>query len=400
MPTSFSPPPVPRTGTVHLLSGSDIESFIDAVSTNNVAVPSIQGFRIHAGNISRSAGDAFADFIVKHLGILKLNHLQIHHAEQFLGSAHLLIYAFAACTTITHLTLDEVGDRGRELLVNSRFSLIYANITMPDLDDEECNSEEEESDSDSSDSSDNSDHKRDPDYYARYNPIVLLRNSRRTLVSLTGSGCKTLCTKAKTIKDLSYKQVYPHVTNLELHQCNEVPFVFRLVNAFPNLRTLHISFSLDAIMDVGDTSKRFRERRWINQDKQRVFGTWKSLEACHAPLFEHYLLGLTCRINQLHIVGDHMDPDMLVQVLRSAQPVHLSLDGFDADVFSPGPFADALSRLDDAVTKLESLEIALDLGPTLHPDEIDVEETLVSLSSRRAKLDRLELILRLRSRQT
>ncbi|KAI1790648.1 hypothetical protein LXA43DRAFT_476905 [Ganoderma leucocontextum] len=376
------PPPqrAQYTATVDLLSGSDIESFVDAVSANKVDIPSILGFRIYAGNVSQLVGDAFAAFIMKHRGVFKISHLEIHHAEEFLGSTHRLVYAFAACITIAHVTLGEVGDLGRELLVRSRFSLISANLTMPgDLDEEldEPDSEEDDSEDDDSDDSNN---QRDPDYYARHNPIVLLRNSRRTLESLTGSGCKTLCAKAKTIKDLSYKQVYPHVTNLELHQRNEIPFAFRLVNAFPNLRTLHISFSLDAIMEVGDTPKSVRERRRVNQDKQWVFGTWKSLEACYAPLFEHYLLGLTCRVEELHILGDHMDPDMFFQVVRRTEPAHLSLDGFDADAFTLG-FAEVLSQLDHAVTKLQSLEVALDLGSTLRPDEIDVAKTLAEMTS-------------------
>ena len=348
---SGSPPQrVQRTATVDLLSGSDIQSFVDAVSAKEVDVPSIQGFSIRAGNIPQSVGDAFADFIVKHRAVLKINHLEIRHSEDFLGSAHRLVYAFATCTTITHLTLGEVGDRGRELLVMSRFSLVAANLTMSDLDEESGESTSEEDDSED-DGSDDSSGRTDPDCYARYNPIVLLRNSRRTLVSLTGSGCKTLCAKAKTIKDLSYKQVYLRVTTLELRQCNEVHFAFRLVNAFPNLRTLDVSFSLQAVMEADETSKSFRERRRINQGKQRVFGAWKSLEACRAPLLEHYLLGLTCRVQEVHILGDHMDLDMFGQVLRSTRPAHLSLGGFDADLFGPG-FTQALSQLDDTQNEL------------------------------------------------
>ncbi|KAM5537786.1 hypothetical protein V8D89_008554 [Ganoderma adspersum] len=283
--------------TVHLLSGSDIESFINAVSANDVDVPSIQGFRISSGNISQGTGDAFAGFAVKHIGILKIRHLEIHRAEEFLGSSHRPVYAFAACTTITHLSLDEVGC---------------------------CSEEDNDSDDSDSDSdSDNPNDQRDPDYYARHNPIVLLRNSRQTLESLTGSGCKTLCTKAnsKAIKDLSFKHVYPRLTSLSLLQCAEVPFAFRLVSAFPNLGTLPVSFALDAIMAASEAMGGFR-------------------------------------------------------VLGSTTPAHLCLNGFDADLFSPG-FADALSNFpDDVLTKLEGLEVALDLGSTLHPDKIDVEESL------------------------
>ena len=388
---SDSPPRVQCATTVDLLSGSDIESFIKAISANEADTVSIQGFRISSGEISRSVGDTFAGVVLKHahLGVLKIRHLELHHAEAFLGSSYRLASAFAACTTITHFILDEVGDHARELLVNSRFSLVSANLSMPDLDDDEVSESSSEEDGDSSDDS-NSDHcpngRRDPDYHARHNPIVLLRNSRRTLESLTGSGCKTICTKTKTktIKDLSFKHVYPRLTSLSLLQCAEVPPAFRLVSAFPNLRTLHVSFSLDAIMDAREAPPvgGFRVRRKANQDKQRVFGTWKSLEACHAPLLEHYLLGLTCRVERIHMQGDHMDANMLSQVLRSTAPAHLSLDGFDADVFGGG-FLEALSNLsDECVKTLEGLEIALDLGSTLNPDKIDVEEALVSFSSR------------------
>ena len=380
--SSSSPPRVPRTATVHLLSGSDVESFINAVSARQVDAPSIQGFRISSGRITQATGETFAGFIVTHLGTLKIRHLEIHHAEEFLGSSYRLVCAFAACTTITRLTLDEVGDHGRELLAKSRFSLVSANLTMPDIDDELSESSSEEDDDSDDSNSDNPNGRRDPDSHARHNPIVLLRNSRRTLESLTGSGCKTLCTnakaKAKTIKDLSFKHVYPRFTRLSLLQCAEVPFAFRLVSAFPNLRTLHVSFALDAIMHAREAVGGFRVRRQANQDKQRVFGTWKSLEACHAPLLEHYLLGLTCRVEQLHVLGDYMDHDMLTHVLRSTTPAHLCLDGFDADGLGSG-LAEALPQLGhDAVARLESLEVALDLGSTLDPDKIDVEEALVS----------------------
>ncbi|KAM5537790.1 hypothetical protein V8D89_008558 [Ganoderma adspersum] len=383
MLASDSSPRVQCATAVHLLSGSDIESFINAVSANEVDVLSIQSFRISAGNISRSVGDAFAGFIVKYLGMLKIRHLEIHHAEEFLASSYRLASAFAACTAITHFTLDEVGDHGRELLVKSRFSLVSANLTMPDLDDEGSgSSSERDDDSDDSDS-DNPNGHRDQDYYVRHNPIVLLRNSRRTLESLTGSGCKTLCTKAKTIKDLSFKHVYPRLTSLSLHQCAEVPFAFRLVSAFPNLRILHVSFALDAIMASSEAVGSFRVRRRANQDKQRVFGAWKSLLECHAPLLEHYLLGLTCRVERLHILGDYMDHDVLAQVLRTTAPEHLCLDGFDADGLSPG-LAEALSQLGhdvDVVARLGSLEVLIDLGSTLKSDNIDVEQTLTNMGS-------------------
>ena len=396
---SDSPPRVQCATTVDLPSGSDIESFINAISANEVDIPSIRGFRISSGNVSRSVGDTFAGVILKHahLGVLEIRHLELHHAEAFLGSSYRLASAFAACTAITHLVLDEVGDHARELLVKSRFSLVYADLSMPDLDDDEVSeSRSEEDDEDSSDDSDSDspNRRRDPDYYARHNPVVLLRNSRRTLESLTGSGCKTLCTtkaKAKTIKDLSFKHVYPRLTSLSLLQCAEVPFAFRLVSAFPNLRTLHVSFALDAIMHAREVVGGFRVRRKANQDKQRVFGTWKSLEACHAPLLEHYLLGPTCCVERLHVQGDHMDADMLSQVLRSTMPTHLSLDGFGADVFGGG-LSDALSNLsDDCVKKLEGLEVALDLGSTLSLDKIDVEEALVSFSSCKVNLGQVGL---------
>ncbi|PIL36345.1 hypothetical protein GSI_00033 [Ganoderma sinense ZZ0214-1] len=386
--TSFSPPHAQCTTTVHLLGGSDVESFIESVYANEVDIPSIQGFRISSAGMSQTIGDAFAGLIVKHLGVLKIRHLEIHHAEEFLGSSHRLVHAFARCSTITHLVLDEVGDRGRELLVKSRFSLVSADLTMPDLDEESDSEQDPSSPSSSSDSDDSkSNSHRDPDHHARHNPIVLLRNSRRTLESLTGSCCKTLLrvtaphtTKAK---DLSFKHVYPRLTALSLHHCAEVPSTFRLASAFPHLRTLHASCALDAIMDAGEAAGGFRARRRANQDKQRVFGTWSALGACHAPLLEHYLLGLACAIERLHVQGDHMDPGMLGQVLRSTTPAHLSLGAFDADVFGPQVgFADALAHLPDAVVAaLEGLDVALDVGSTLHVDHIDVEEMLANMTN-------------------
>ncbi|KAM5537800.1 hypothetical protein V8D89_008568, partial [Ganoderma adspersum] len=201
-----------------------------------------------SGNISQAFGDAFAGLIVKHLGVLKIHHLEIHCAEEFLGSSHRLAYAFAACTAITHLTLDGVGDHRCELLVKSRFRLVSTNLTMSDSDDElgESSSEEDD-DSDDDDSTDDPNSHQDPRYSARHNPIVVLRNSRRTPKSLTGTGCKTSARKRRRSRTSTSASRPSRCTRV---QCSEVPFVFCLASAFPNLRTLHTSFALDAIMDA------------------------------------------------------------------------------------------------------------------------------------------------------
>nr|VWO97770.1 N/A [Ganoderma boninense] len=389
--TSISPPRAERTATIHLLCGSDVESFIKSVYANEVDIPSIQGFRISSGSITQSIGDVFAGLIVKHLGVLKIRHLEIHHAEEFLGSSssHRLVHAFAMCSTITHLILDEVGDRARDLLVKSRFSLVSENLAMPDLDDEpgESDSESEQDPSSEFDSdSPRSNRQRDAEHHARHNPIVLLRNSRATLESLTTTSCRTALalgpTAKATTKDLSFKHVYPRLTALALHQCADVPPTFRLVSAFPHLRTLHASFALDAIMDAGEAAGGFRARRRANEGKQKVFGTWRALEACHAPLLEHYLLGLACRVARLHVQGDHMDAGMLGEVLRRTAPACVRLQGFDADVFGPqAGLADALAQLaDDVVGGLAELDVALDVGSTLPADHIDVEQMLGNLA--------------------
>ncbi len=284
---------------------------------------------------------------------MNITHLTMDYAEEFFGSSPGLAEAFAALKTIKYVKIHDVGIHGVLFLQNTRSCFVSADLTMAAVFEQ---------------------HPRclqPPSSAGRRvtvrNPIVLLHGAQNDLVALTASGCRTLHPD-----DSGYCQVYPNVRTLEL-QDNDLPVTTHYAHAFPDLSKLRVETSPDVLSALAvSKSDSVTKSRSRNCDQQLKTGTWKSLDACHAPLVDHFMLCLICPVKELHVFGPHMNPDMLYQVLKTTQPSALSLRSFFLGDLATRRFAKLLRQ--PCAVNLKRLELFI----CIKSADVDVAGNLVS----------------------
>ncbi|KAI0688366.1 hypothetical protein C8T65DRAFT_674554 [Cerioporus squamosus] len=152
--------------------------------------------------------------------------------------------------------------------------------------------------------------------------IHLLEGSQSTLESLT------LTTSNLTALVTSTGPVYPRMKELTLKPSSVLTIIAsHYIQAFPNLRILHIDDSESWIdrPDVG--SPQCVARRATNRSYQREHGSWDSLAYFQGEARHLYSLGLTCRIEFLFIdeMSESVDAMVIRAMLADARPTRLEL---------------------------------------------------------------------------
>lgn len=304
----------PWFGILKFETGAEIMGFIvlTLCSDSDSRLSGIEGFHFSTGVLATSVAEMLKAFIMRFSLTMNIKYLTIDFAEEFFGSTPGLAEVFAALRTIKHVKIHDVGIDGVLFLRRTRSSFVSADLTMAAIFDKHprCLGSESPLSADR--------------LVTVRNPIVLLHGSQDHLETITASGCKTL----SGTHCVGYRQKYPHVHSLEL-QDNDLPVTTHYAIAFPNLSKLRVETSPDVLAALAvSKSDSVAKVRLRNRDQQVKSGTWKSLDACHAPLLDHFMLGLVCPVKEIHIFGPHMNPDMLYQVLKTTRPSSVSLRGF------------------------------------------------------------------------
>ncbi|TFK87420.1 hypothetical protein K466DRAFT_548786 [Polyporus arcularius HHB13444] len=278
-------------------------------SDSDSRLSALEGFHFSTGVLASSVAEMLQAFILRFSLTMNITHLTMDYAEEFFGSSSGLAEAFAALKTIKYVKIHDVGTHGVLFLQKTRSCFVSADLAMAAVLEQ---------------------HPRNlqpPSSAGRRltvrNPFILLHGAQNDLAALTASGCRTLHPD-----DGKHCQAYPNVRDLDL-QDNDLPVTTHYAHAFPNLSKLRVETSpgILSALTVSETDS-VTKHRSRNRAQQLKTGTWKALDACHAPLLDHFMLCLICSVKEMHVFGPYMNPDMLYQVLKTTRPSALSLRGF------------------------------------------------------------------------
>ncbi|KAI0701534.1 hypothetical protein C8T65DRAFT_268898 [Cerioporus squamosus] len=302
--------------------------------------------------IAHPVATALSLFLSQFARILAVETLRIDHAEALLGCGRPPLYkALAKLRSVLTLELSDIGEIGAKFLraLESKLEDARLNIiTRPP--DDEGKAED-------------------------LNGIKLLQGSQGTLQRLSGNGFEL----ATEWEHPTYRQVYPKVEQLILDN-NDPPVTIVYAHSFPNARRFHYDTSDEAMQMIGPTYEVHLQLRNLNIIQQlELRSPWRYLEACHASLWDLFLLGLQCHVRELHVKGNFMQPSHLRTVMEDTTPEYLCLRDYDVDIFTKG-LVNSMKK--PYAQQLRSLEIVLAVGGVLGPDAVDmpcVVETMLDM---------------------
>ncbi|KAI0751911.1 hypothetical protein C8Q80DRAFT_1098427 [Daedaleopsis nitida] len=338
---------------VTLRNAADIQSFILFMLVGRgVRFAYLWGLSFTCRDISPGLAAELVSFLQTCSSIGKIGTLEILHAEDLLESDEGLVDAFASLKTIKDLKVYEMGHEAAEFLRQLQSAVVKAELDVLQDDDEDWDPDDHYTED-------------EQDYYK--NPIVLLRNSQQSLEMLIGQGFDTVISLLPT-----YAVSYPHVDFLDLRDVDP-PLTVPLAHAFPNLSFLALMVDDDDLESMGNGLQTIVEHRAVNIIEQMQHGSWKSLDRCLGRLIDHFLLAVQCHVKALTIRGNGMEPRMLRDVLGQTKPLHLSFEGFEANLFDSG-FRRVMRR--PYAAQLRCMELVLVVGAVLEPENVDVPDMI------------------------
>ncbi|KAI0655352.1 hypothetical protein C8Q70DRAFT_923853 [Cubamyces menziesii] len=346
---------------VRLKKVSSVSSFVMFMKAEQPhRFQSLRRLHISTGCLPPSDARALEQLLIDNESHFEIRRLTIDHAEEFFDSTPGLVGAFALVHTVTELTMSEIGRRASLFLERSRSKLISANLSMVmrPLPADSEDSDDEDYDDDAFDST-------------IRNPILQLHNSQDTLRKLSVEWADTDC-------DLGvlYKECYPNVKTLTLAS-NELPYTMHYARAYPNLSELTLDVATRELAELGRGIDSFVDHRYVNKLEQMQHGKWERLTAVHGTLIDHFLLGLLCEVEQVHINGNFMDKRMFRSVLSTTRPKYVNFQGFDVDLFFEGEFRRLMRG--PLLAPVRCFEIMIFFGGMLQPEEVDVPKALDAL---------------------
>ncbi|KAI0654801.1 hypothetical protein C8Q70DRAFT_1057994 [Cubamyces menziesii] len=308
----------------------DVLSFI----TDPVLSSTSKMLQFSTGSLSVRVARALVTYLRGPACAAGVTHLTIEDPEELLASTtnRSLVVAFAALSTLTHLTLLGVGPLSRMLLSKMRAKLTDVTLEIEPHDDNE---------------------EEDDDPATCLNPISLLRNFQDSLVHLSGQGIQTIWTE-----EMASTPRYPKLKSVAFTDA-DIPFTSDYVRAFPNITALRLRTSPHEYEELLDCNPaKFEANREANVLLQLQRGLWsQTLECCDGTLGTLYVLALQCRVKELRVTCDIDAPKMLGSVLSDTQPTILSLEQFPLDMLAGRAFAAAMRA--PYAAQLRSLEIML-----------------------------------------
>ncbi|KAI0700037.1 hypothetical protein C8T65DRAFT_728852 [Cerioporus squamosus] len=229
-------------------------------------------------------------FVLLAMGGENFTRLRLHDAEVILQLHPDLPDAIASLTRLEELNIDSAGSLSCKLLANIRSSLYVVKVSLLDEDDDPALTLQDKT------------------------PTTLLRGSRTTLEYLSISDVHTIPDGPR----------YPNLTVLDI--INTWTFItHHFVHAFPSLTKLYVS---ESFVSGARNVEELTTLREANLFKQRRHGAWNALREYWGPLGILYVLGLTCRITEMHLDdmdGHVFDPRLLRAVLSDARPSRLTV---------------------------------------------------------------------------
>ncbi|KAI0769847.1 hypothetical protein C8Q74DRAFT_1369101 [Fomes fomentarius] len=285
---------------------------------------------------------------------LNFTRLHIHHAEKLLSTDEEMKDAIAGLQTIQELVITGAGERTFKLLCGLQSSLTNAEIVA--------------------------------DADASRNVPVEDRDARQFLSRSMGR-LETLSLSSSIVCSLEGPSYYA-VRMLFLRDI-EFPVTGHYTSAFPFLSLLSVedcsvSYATDEQIDA------HREENILSQTQH---GSWRFLTSCNGPLFDMYILGLTCHVPDVELRQAHneLNPDilhavelnrvMLHAVVADTRPVNLALSTDDAEFFLGGDF-ETFADLPE-VRALQSLHLRFlpNLPRVSHLDMWEIMECILQVVS-------------------
>ncbi|KAI0349615.1 hypothetical protein OH77DRAFT_1431897 [Trametes cingulata] len=325
-------PPLLRQ-TVHLDSDDRLRQFLTFLHVQPHSRCSLlSSLHLDAFYFSESAA---LDLALALPLMLNLRSLRFDDADYFMSYPPLST-AFAALSSVRHLTMSPIGKYAVGMLLNFQSSLVHAHLDFHavgfDLSffDELPHS-----------------------HLPRYHPAVLLARSIPTLRALT-----TFQWRMHDHHRPDPSLVYPHMRHLDLDSSHLI-LTAVFMHAYPNLT--HLSYRVQG-GEVGPAynarrAHEFLARHHLNVREQthNPASTWTRLQEFNGSLLDLYVLGLTCPIDTIRFssVDEHV-PDMLHTALSYARPRSLEFYGWPKDLRCPAPDVCAVFR-GEAGSRLESL---------------------------------------------
>ncbi|KAI1794871.1 hypothetical protein LXA43DRAFT_1058870 [Ganoderma leucocontextum] len=233
-------------------------------------------------------------FFLSHFAIHAPNfvELELGDSEDLLSADADLAEVISAIARLQKLTLGSAGPQASKMLRHSKFRLWFADIAG---------------------------HEQPAQSSANDNPVFALHNSCDTL--------QVLSLERVTFDRGSdhHLPCYPNLARLDL-ATSLAPSVYRLAQAFPNLRTLNVN--TDPGYSYLNAVER-EETRQANMVGQAQHDTFHALRSYSGSILSLYLFGLTCRIPFVNLRDDEDEPcwdvPMLQAICAKTRPAHLEL---------------------------------------------------------------------------
>lgn len=215
-----------------------------------------------------------------------------------------------------------------------------------------------------------------------FHPINFLKHSASTLESLRTSGFYWFDDPQDSALGSDPMPVYPRMRHI-CHEQARLGLTMPYIRAYPNLTqmTLRVAGSGSGWSPLNHAYN--TERRVLNRTQQNGSDcTWKVLRKFTGILADLYVMSLACPIDEveLHDLNDKDLRVMLGPVLSDARPRRLKLPRWPKIVIGPAAFIfDALRFREQDTTRLEFLEIGLEIGLLQMADCIDPVAVLVRI---------------------
>ncbi|EIW62398.1 uncharacterized protein TRAVEDRAFT_27712 [Trametes versicolor FP-101664 SS1] len=363
---------------VYLENASHILSFVAFMLADHPhRLPLLDSLYIHIGLFSAADADVLEKFLIACGPLLGVKRLVIKHAEEFFKSSPGLASAFGLLRHVQHLVVSEVGQHTSVFLRDLQSSLVSADLEMIPHNDGASSDDNDEGDDDEGDEEevDEDERLRKALTENHRNPILLLHNSQETLKTLDARSCGT--TPDFTRSD-QYEECYPTIQKLTL-TANELPNTLYYARAFPNVHTLTLRIDPSQLEILGDDLEDFDNFRESNMfDFTEYEGPkWTALKAVHGALTDHFLLGLSCPVEQLHIDGPYMNTMMFHAVLATTRPKYVYFHAFDVEMFENGEFDELMSG--PLLGPVRCFDIMVAFGGVILPEQVDVPASLDAL---------------------
>ncbi|KAI1781593.1 hypothetical protein LXA43DRAFT_1088050 [Ganoderma leucocontextum] len=338
-----------KSVAVTLDTENRVKSFVRFMKADGGSrMRSLRTLDLDLGKPSKSVAEQLTQIINPLTSISQLTDLSICYLEPLLFAHPPLSRAIARLTSIEDINLGSIGKLSLKMLKSMQSKLKRAEITMWD---DNCHRLTSGADGDA---------------------IMFLRRFSSSLRNLdVVAGCAT----ADPQDDAPQ---YPLLSALRLEEPVSPVVTWHYVRAFPNLKKLIITISLEDGTYEADGAGGAAEVRAGNVAQLRERGCWEALDTFEGTLLMLWLLGLPCPVRVLRVCDDcGVTPDMLRDVLCPARATQLDITFYEFSLFLDGEFTRAF--VEGCGATLEVLSLTLEINRdeyVVHGYDLDLGDVL------------------------